>query len=170
MKTSAAKPHATSAKTSPRPLVGWREWLALPQLGVEVIKAKVDTGAKTSALHAEELEVLRGEEGDRVRFRVHVREGDGVLGELLEFPLLDEREIRSSNGQIELRPIIRTELRLGDTIWHAEVTLTTREHMGFNMLLGRSALKHHFWVDPGRSFLQSPAVTESTPDDEPTTP
>lgn len=141
-------------KKKPRPLVGWREWATLPDLHVRSVKVKVDTGARTTALHATDVEVVRRAAGDRVRFRVFANEAHTRHTPVLDVPLVAERRVRSSNGQTELRPVIETRIAVGKLVWVAEVTLTSRSDMGFRMLLGRTALRGRFWVDAGRSFLQ----------------
>lgn len=136
------------------PVVGWREWGSLPALGLSKIKMKVDTGAKTSALHATEVERCRKDSGDWVRFRLHAEPDEAPLPPV-ECPLVAQRRVKSSNGSTELRPVIKTLVHVGHSYWIAEVTLTSRSEMGFQMLLGREALKDRFLVDAGRSFLQS---------------
>lgn len=134
-------------------LVGWREWVALPSLGVAHLKAKVDTGARTSALHAEDLE-LEERGGDTwARFHVlpHQRSDDDPV--TTTAMVVDLREVRSSSGTTDQRPVIVTEIELVGTTVTAEVTLTSRDEMGFRMLIGREALRRRFVVDPGRSYL-----------------
>lgn len=143
-------------KRSPRRekiVVGWREWLRLPDLGVKLIKAKVDTGARTSALHAEDLRfVSRG--GRRyVRFTVHPKQRQRRTKVEAVAPLVGHRRVRSSSGESEERPVIATRVDVGGEVWTIEVTLTRRDVMGFRMLLGRQALRGHAVVDPGRSFV-----------------
>jgi hypothetical protein len=146
-----SKPTRTS-KRSPRPVIGWREWLALPDLGVERIKAKVDTGARTSALHA--FDIHRFERGDEpwVRFLVHPVQRETRTTVAVECPLVGERLVRSSDGRRTRRPVIRTRVCLGSECWPIEVTLVRRDLMGFRMLLGRQAIRGRFVVDPGRSY------------------
>lgn len=136
-----------------RPIVGWREWVALPDLGVARIKAKVDTGARSSSLHA--WDVVEEERDGRlfVRFVVHPAQRDADVRVEAAAPLVDRREVRSSNGVAELRPVVRTAVVLAGQTFPIELTLTRRDEMGFRMLLGRSALRRRFVVDPGRSFL-----------------
>jgi hypothetical protein len=139
------------AKPAPdRPIVGWREWVGLPDLGIGWVKAKVDTGARSSSLHAWDVEV--DEAAGEVRFSVHPVQHDDDLAVPVRAALLAFREVRSSNGEVERRPAILTTARLGDRAVVIELTLTNRDEMGFRMLLGRTALRRRFLVDPGRSF------------------
>lgn len=135
------------------PVIGWREWICLPEFGIEAIKVKVDTGARSSALHAFDIESFsRG--GERmVRFKVHPLQRDSRQSVAAEAELVDERGVRNSGGQLELRPVIKTTIELLGQKWQIELTLTNRDAMGFRMLLGRQALRRRFLVHPGRSFL-----------------
>lgn len=147
------------------PPIGWREWLALPGLGVRAIKAKVDTGARSSALHAFDIEVFQHGAQSIVRFAVHPwqRTDDGVV--VVESPLVGRRLVRNSGGIETLRPVIIADVELAGTRWPIEITLTARDAMGFRMLLGRQAIRRRFVVDPGRSYLAGnlPAWTPSSP-------
>ncbi len=131
-------------------IVGWREWVALPALGVEAIKAKVDTGARSSALHAWDVEDIGS---DRLRFTIHPLQRDESLAVTAEALWVDERDVRSSNGEVERRPIIATDVVLFGQRFEVELSLSRRDEMGFRVLLGRRALRRRFLVDPGRSFL-----------------
>lgn len=133
--------------------IGWREWVALPDLGVETIKVKVDTGARTSSLHAFALEEFSHRGRRMVRFEIHPEQRSTRSGSVVEVPLHDRRRVRSSSGESELRPVIRTTVELLDARWEVELTLTRRDAMGFRMLLGRQAVRGRFVVDPGASFL-----------------
>jgi hypothetical protein len=134
-------------------LCGWREWVALPDLGIGGVKAKVDTGARSSALHAMDAEVVHRAEGDWVRFRVHPFQRDETTEVLCEAPLVDRRWVTNSGGGRERRWVIRTTLTMGTESWPVEMTLTDRRDMGFRMLLGRTAIGGRFRIDPSRSYL-----------------
>lgn len=138
------------------PTIGWREWLALPELGVPGLKAKVDTGARSSALHAFDVELIERQGSARVRFKIHPLQRNSIEVITAEADLVDQRTVRSSGGHEQLRPVIHTVVKLGEWQWSIELTLTNRDVMGFRMLLGRQAIRQRFLVDPGRSFLQSP--------------
>lgn len=133
--------------------VGWREWVALPAAPVPWIKAKVDTGAKTSSLHAFDLRPLDRDGHDWVRFTVHPWQATPQDAVTLELPVHDRRSIRSSSGHQEDRIVVEMPLVLVGRQIQAEVTLTDRDEMGFRMLIGREALAQGFLVDPAASYL-----------------
>jgi hypothetical protein len=133
--------------------VGWREWVRLADLGVAAIKAKIDTGARTSALHAFAVEPFRRSGALWVRFEVHPMQRSNAVKIKCEAPAIDERAVRNSGGQVERRYIIETHLMLGDRSWPIELALANRDQMGFRMLLGRTALEGRALIEPGRSFL-----------------
>lgn len=134
--------------------LGWEEWVGLPELGLPAIKAKIDTGAKTSALHAFKIERLGSGRGERVRFGVHPIPGRSDIEVYCEAPVAGVREVTSSNGEKELRPLIRTRIAIGGRAWDIDVTLTNREGMAYRMLVGRQAIRDDMYVDPTSSFRQ----------------
>jgi hypothetical protein len=135
------------------PLIGWREWVALPDLSVPTIKVKIDTGARSSALHAYDVEEFRRQKQVWVRFAIHPRQRSRQPEIVAEAPLLEYRVVRSSLGQESYRPVIITTIELLDSRWPIELTLVDRDAMGFRMLLGRQAVRGRFLIHPGRSFL-----------------
>ncbi|MHC4376553.1 MAG: ATP-dependent zinc protease family protein [Planctomycetota bacterium] len=143
-------PRKRQAQLTP---LGWREWVLLPELGLPALKAKVDTGARTSSLHATDLEPFDRDGREWVRFLVHPRQRSRSRAVCLEAPLVERRSVRPSTGDAELRPVIRTRALVAGVRFNLELTLTDRAQMGFRMLLGREALRRRFLVDAGRSFL-----------------
>ncbi len=133
-------------------ILGWREWVELPDLGIARVKAKLDTGALTSALHAAEIVAFEREGVEWVRFVVHPEQRTERVEVGCEAPVVDVREIRSSTGHVTLRRTIRTPIRLAGRTWPIELTLVSRDEMGFRMLLGRRALRGRGLVDSGASF------------------
>ena len=136
-------------------ILGWEEWVALPELGLPAIKAKVDTGARTSALHAFFVEPFgSGARRRKVRFGVHPDPAARRHRDRLHGPVVDRRDVTSSNGEREKRYVIATPIRIGDREWPIEVTLTNRDAMSYRMLLGRQAIGDGILVDPAASFRQ----------------
>ena len=136
-------------------VIGWREWVALPELGVTAIKAKIDTGARSSAIHAFHVETFWKGEKHWVRFQMHPFQRNTSKTITAEAEILDEREVRNSGGHAEKRIAILTTVELEKQRWPIELTLTNRDVMGFRMLLGRAAVRGHFLVNPGKSYLLS---------------
>ncbi|PSO48815.1 MAG: ATP-dependent zinc protease [Cyanobacteria bacterium SW_9_44_58] len=144
------------------PLIGWREVIALPQLNIPNIKAKIDTGARSSALHAYDIELYQEQGQSMLRFRVHPYQRNTQDTIETQAKLLEMRQVRNSGGVAQLRPVIETIVKLGETERLIELTLTSRDVMGFRMLLGRQAVRNQFLVDPGRSFLLSTPREQDT--------
>jgi hypothetical protein len=137
-----------------RLVVGWREWVALPGIGVSAIKAKIDTGARTSSLHARDIEPFEGEDGRewlRFSIRPNLRHPEFVVD--CQAPASEHRQVRSSSGEPEDRYFIVTAVAIGGIEWEIEMSLTSRDKMKFRMLLGREALRGRCLVEPHTSFL-----------------
>jgi hypothetical protein len=133
-------------------VVGWREWVGLPDLGVEWMKAKIDTGARTSSLHAFAIEEFEKDGADWVRFELHPWQRSTDDAVQVEVPVHDRRLVRSSSGHADVRYVVTLRLRLLDRTVPAEVTLTRRDEMGFRMLIGREALRQGFVVEAAASY------------------
>ncbi len=134
------------------PVLGWREWVALPELNIPAIKVKVDTGARSSALHTHDYEIFEGENGDRVRFHLHPLRHHPEVEIEGEALIIDYRVVRDSGGHEEKRPFIQTQIQIGPHRWTIDLSLTNRENMKFRMLLGRASISSRFLVDPSRSY------------------
>jgi hypothetical protein len=137
----------------PRLTLGWREWVALPDLGLPAIKAKVDTGARTSALHAFVIEPYTDAGTEMVRFLIHPIQRNQEFQVECHSPIHDYREITDSGGHREMRYVIRSEIAVANGSWPIELTLTNRDTMRFRMLLGRRAMENRFLVNPGTSYV-----------------
>jgi hypothetical protein len=146
---------ATSVPADPtsRPVAGWREWIALPALDVGWVKAKVDTGARSSALHAYDVAVVERDGVEHASFEIHPWQRSDLDARRVELPIVDRRVVRSSTGHEEARLVVRTTIRIVGLDVDAELTLTNRDEMGFRMLVGREAIRGVLLVDPGRSYL-----------------
>lgn len=134
-------------------IIGWREWVGLPALGIQKIKAKIDTGARTSALHAFSLKPFAEEGKNKIRFDIHPMQHDTNNVITCMADVVDRRLVTDSGGHEEERYVIETPITVAGQTWSIEITLTERENMLFRMLLGRSALRKRFMVNPARSFV-----------------
>lgn len=136
-------------------IIGWREYICFPEFQVDSIKAKIDTGAKTSALHAFNVHLVEIEGKNMVNFEIHPLQKNNDVIVQVSAPFTEYREVKNSGGKVEKRPVITTPIMMGKYQWQIELTLTNRDTMGFRMLLGRDAIKNHFLVHCGESFLLS---------------
>jgi hypothetical protein len=134
-------------------VAGWREWVSLPGIGVPWLKAKLDTGARSSALHAFDIVPFERDGALWVRYAVHPWQRSAADATTTESPVHDRRQVRSSSGHADERFVVLAQVRIVATTVTAEVTLSRRDEMGFRMLIGREALRQRFLVDPGRSYL-----------------
>lgn len=144
----------TKQKTS-LTLIGWRECVALPDFDIPVIRAKIDTGAASSSIHATRIEYFQDGDRQMVSFQIHPHQRNIHDTITVVAPLVEHRAIKSSNGHKQTRPVIKTHVQLGAHQWEIEVSLTNRSLMGYRMLMGRQALRKRFLVDVSKSFLQS---------------
>ena len=136
-----------------RKKIGWREWVSLPEWGIKKIKAKVDTGARTSAIHAFKVMPFTKDGGAFVRFLVHPKQRHRKPEVTCVARVIDQRRITDSGGNCQERYVVRTTLKLGNSSWPIEMTLSNRDSMGFRMLIGRQAIRRRYVVDPARSYV-----------------
>ncbi|MDP9494713.1 MAG: RimK/LysX family protein [Actinomycetota bacterium] len=146
-----------------RPVIGWREWVQLPELGVFVIKAKVDTGAATSSLHAFQIERFEKDGLAFVRFEIHPRQRTRRPSIECEAPIVQDTAVRNPGGCTELRPVISSTVVIAGQPVEALINLTGRDDMGYRMLLGRRTLRNRFVVDPGKSYLGARPIRNEEP-------
>lgn len=143
---------ATKKRAKNLQIIGWREWVSLPDLGVEKIKAKVDTGARSSSLHVFDVEKFVLDGVEMVRFQIHPLQRKKKNTITATAPILEYRSVKSSSGKSQVRPVIQTTIGLLGGEWEVELTLANRDEMGFRMLLGREAFRGRFLVDAGQSY------------------
>lgn len=148
-------------KANDKLLIGWREWLSLPDLGIPGIKAKIDTGARTSAIHAFLIEPFEMDGIPQVRFVVHPLQRRTDVEMHCRAEVIDRRRVVDSGGHYEMRYVIESNIALGKTQWPVEITLTNRDPMRFRMLLGRKALQGRVTVDPAKSYLLGRKLSKS---------
>ncbi len=140
-------------KAASLPVIGWREWVSFPDLGIDEIKAKVDTGARTSSLHISKAHLNR--DSRKIEFMVHPKQRSSKPEIFASARVMEHRSVKSSNGESSLRPVIKTTLNIGGIKHDIELTLVNRDLMGFRLLLGREAIRKYYLVDTGKSFLTS---------------
>ncbi len=133
--------------------LGWREWVAFPDWGIDYLKAKVDTGARTSSLHVRNLEYFEKDGAGWARFTVFPWQKSSKETLRVEAPVASYKEVKSSSGCLEKRPVVIARIIVAERELEAELTLTNRSTMGFRMLLGRAVLKKNFLILPGQSYL-----------------
>ncbi|MBW3163989.1 ATP-dependent zinc protease family protein [Ferrimonas balearica] len=150
--------------TAEKTTIGWREWVHLPDLGLPNIKAKVDTGAKTCALHAFRVEPFEREGKLWVRFAIHPFQDDNETEVECEAPVADRREVTNSGGYTQMRYVIETRILAGSHEFTAQITLTNRDTMRFRMLLGRNAMEGRFVVDVDEGYLLEPQPVSESPE------
>ena len=146
--------------SQPRLIVGSEEWCSFPDLGLPAIKARVDSGAKTSSIHAFNVQKFRRQGETWVSFEVHPVQNNRRIVVRCERPVVDKRIVKSSSGISETRYVILATLKIGDEAWEIELTLANRDSMGFRMLLGREAMSGRMLVDPSLSFCTGQVSTE----------
>ncbi len=135
------------------PVIGWREWVSFPDLGIKSIKAKIDTGARTSSLHISKSEL--NNKSKILQFLIHPKQRSNTPEIKASARIKEHRSVKSSNGESSLRPVIETNLKLGGIEHTIELTLVNRDMMGFRLLLGREAIRNNYLVDSGKSYLMS---------------
>ena len=134
------------------PIIGWREWISLPDLGIKFIKAKIDTGARSSSLHSFDTELFDRDGQQWARFNVNPVQRNENWVIQATAPVIEMRSIRSSSGEAQVRPVVRTTIHMLDRSFEIDLTLADRNQMGFRMLLGREAFRRRFLIDPGKSY------------------
>jgi len=139
-------------KETSKIIIGRAEWFSFPTLGIPAIKARIDSGAKTSSIHAYHIKPFQRDGVDWVKFEVHPVQGNRRVVIDCESPIVDQRKVKSSSGTSEKRYVVRAPVTIGDRVWDIELTLTNRDSMGYRMLLGREAMIGRMMIDPEKSF------------------
>lgn len=142
-------------------IIGAEEWCTFPSLGIPAVKARVDSGAKTSSLHAFNIEKFAKNSNAWVRFEIHPLQKDKKISIICEAEIIDKRKVKSTSGISEKRFVVQVPLCIGSDTWDVEVTLTNRDSMGYRMLLGREAMMNRFLIDPSSSFLMGEIAKKS---------
>ncbi|MDZ4851140.1 MAG: RimK/LysX family protein [Pirellulaceae bacterium] len=155
-KTNELTSPTRSSEVSLKPLLGWREWVQLPEMDMSFIEAKIDTGARSSSMDADPIGEFVRSKQRWLRFSVFVGADLSMAGQCVEAKLVGYRDVRSSTGHLTHRPVIESSIQIGAYRWPIELTLTNRRSMGFRLLLGRSSIGDRFLVDPTRSYLGGP--------------
>ena len=148
-------------KIQPSAIIGWKEWIGLPDLGIPAVKAKIDTGARTSALHTFSIEEFEAGGLRMVRFGIHPLQRRKDVKRFCEVPVVERRRVKDSGGHIEKRYVIQTLAVIGAESWPIDITLTSRDTMLFRMLIGRKAVEDRFLIDPGRVYLTGRKLSKS---------
>ncbi len=134
-------------------LIGWREWAGLPELNIPLIKIKVDTGAKTSALHAYDIKIIKTAKKEFAEFVIHPIQTNDKICVPCRAEIVGMKTVKSSNGHKQIRPVVHTPIKIGDFSWDIEITLTNRDIMHHRMLLGRTAMRN-LLINPSKSYYQ----------------
>ena len=148
-------------KLQPTAIIGWKEWIELPELHIPAVKAKIDTGARTSALHVFSLEEFQTDGQGMIRFGIHPLQRRTDIECFCEAPVLEQRRVKDSGGHYEKRYVIQTIAKLGAVSWTIDISLTNRDPMLFRMLLGRKAVEKRFLIHPCMSYLTGKALAKS---------
>jgi hypothetical protein len=144
-----------------RLIIGWREWISLPELNIPAVKVKIDTGARTSSLHTFDLDAYREDGQPKVRFGIQPLQRKKKIVLWCTADIMDRRMVTDSGGHREMRYVIRTPIQIGDHSWPIEITLTKRDTMKFRMLLGRTAIRNRYVVDPDNSYRFGRSLSKS---------
>lgn len=151
---TSPKPARATKRRKPREaqIAGWRETVVLPELGIGPLVAKLDTGARSAALHAANIKVYRSDDGERVQFEAFV-DNARAHARKCDLPVHATRKVKNTGGAVEERIVVRSVIELGRETWQADITLTDRSDMGVPMLLGRATIKRRFLVHPSKTYL-----------------